>query len=190
MVYHYKIFGIHSGGHATRTELKERMEMVKPQCFLPIHGFFYMRAINAKLAEEAGINPKNIAVPDNGQILELTKNSINLLNEKVPTNYVMVDGLGVGDVKEVVLLDRQMLAEDGIFVVIAIVDSQSGKIRGSPDIISRGFVYLRESKDLLHQTHLSSKKRTEGRWSFRWELRCKRKNSVGEPRVFNSPPFL
>ncbi|OGZ28137.1 MAG: hypothetical protein A2931_04180 [Candidatus Niyogibacteria bacterium RIFCSPLOWO2_01_FULL_45_48] len=161
MVYHYKIFGIHSGGHATRTELKETMEMVKPQCFLPIHGFFYMRAINAKLAEEAGINPKNIAVPDNGQILELTKNSINLLNEKVPTNYVMVDGLGVGDVKEVVLRDRQMLAEDGIFVVIAIVDSQSGKIRGSPDIISRGFVYLRESKDLLHQTRLITKKVVE-----------------------------
>ena len=161
MVYHYKIFGIHSGGHATRTELKETMEMTRPQCFLPIHGFFYMRAINAKLAEEAGIDPKKVVVPDNGQILELTKDSIKVLPERVPTNYVMVDGLGVGDVKEVVLRDRQMLAEDGIFVVIAIVDSQSGKIRGSPDIISRGFVYLRESKDLLHQTRLMTKKIVE-----------------------------
>ncbi|QQG46597.1 MAG: ribonuclease J [Candidatus Niyogibacteria bacterium] len=161
IVYHYKIFGIHSGGHATRIELKETMEIVKPQCFLPIHGFFYMRAVNAKLAEEAGINPKNVVVPDNGQILELTKDSIKLLDEKVPTNYVMVDGLGVGDVKEVVLRDRQMLAADGIFVIIAVVDAQSGKVRGSPDIISRGFVYLRESKDLLHQTRLITKKIVE-----------------------------
>jgi len=161
MVYHYKIFGIHSGGHATRIELKETMEIIKPQCFLPIHGFFYMRAINAKLAVEAGLDPKKIVVPDNGQILELTKSAINLLSERVPTNYIMVDGLGVGDVKEVVLRDRQMLAEDGIFVVIAIVDAQSGKVRGSPDIISRGFVYLRESKDLLHQTRLMTKKIVE-----------------------------
>ncbi|MEK7567277.1 MAG: ribonuclease J [Patescibacteria group bacterium] len=161
IVYHYKIFGIHSGGHATRIELKETMEMIKPECFLPIHGFFYMRAVNAKLAEEAGIDPKKIVVPDNGQILELTKDAIKLLTERVPTNYVMVDGLGVGDVKEVVLRDRQMLAEDGIFVVIAIVDAKSGKVKGSPDIISRGFVYLRESKDLLHQTRLITKKVVE-----------------------------
>ncbi len=160
-VYHYKIFGIHSGGHATRAELKETMEMIRPQCFLPIHGFFYMRAVNAKLAEEAGINPKNIAVPDNGQILELTKDSIKVLKERVQTNYVMVDGLGVGDVKEVVLRDRQMLAEDGIFVIIAVVDAQSGRVRGSPDIISRGFVYLRESKELLHQTRQIIKKVVE-----------------------------
>lgn len=161
VIYHYKIFGIHSSGHAKRIELKETMEMIRPQNFLPIHGFFYMRAINAKLAEEAGIDPKNIAVPDNGQILELTKNSIKVLPDKVPTNYVMVDGLGVGDVKEVVLRDRQMLAQDGIFVLIAVVDSQTGKVRGSPDIISRGFVYLRESRDLLHQTRLMIKKIVE-----------------------------
>ncbi|MEK7599292.1 MAG: ribonuclease J [Patescibacteria group bacterium] len=151
-VYHYKIFGIHSGGHATRVELKETMEMVRPQCFLPIHGFYYMRTVNAKLAEEAGINPKNIFVADNGQILELSKTNVNLTKNFAPTNYVMVDGLGIGDVKEVVLRDRQMLATDGIFVLIATVDAQTGKVRGSPDIISRGFVYLRESKELLYQT--------------------------------------
>jgi ribonuclease J len=151
-VYHHKIFGIHSGGHAPRIELKETMEMVKPQCFLPIHGFYYMRAVNAKLAEEAGINPKNIFVADNGQILELSKTGVNLTKNFAPTNYVMVDGLGIGDVKEVVLRDRQMLATDGIFVLIATVDAQTGKVRGSPDIISRGFVYLRESKELLYQT--------------------------------------
>jgi len=161
IVYHYKIFGIHSGGHATRTELKETMEIIKPQCFLPIHGFFYMRTVNAKLAEETGINPKNIAVPDNGQILELTKNTINIIKDRVPTDHVMVDGLGVGDVKEVVLRDRQMLADDGIFVVIAVVNSKSGKVHGSPDIISRGFVYLRESKDLLHQARIITKKTVE-----------------------------
>ena len=74
-----------------------------------------------------------------------------LTQERIPANYVFVDGLGVGDVEEVVLRDRQMLAEDGMFVIITVVDSQTGKVRGSPDIISRGFVYLRESKDLLHE---------------------------------------
>lgn len=157
-VYHYKIFGIHSGGHATRIELKETMEMMKPQCFLPIHGFYYMRAVNAKLAEETGIKPENIVVPDNGQVVELTKENIKLTSERVPTNYIMVDGLGIGDVKEVVLRDRQMLAADGIFVIIAAVDAQTGKVRGSPDIISRGFVYLRESKELLYQTRQITKK--------------------------------
>jgi ribonuclease J len=75
-----------------------------------------------------------------------------VLKEKVPTNYIFVDGLGVGDVGEIVLRDRQMLAQDGMFVIVAIIDKQTGKVKGSPDIISRGFVYLRESKDLLAQT--------------------------------------
>ena len=75
-----------------------------------------------------------------------------MLKEKVPTNYIFVDGLGVGDVGEIVLRDRQMLAEDGMFVIVVVVDRQTGRVRGSPDIISRGFVYLRESKDLLAQT--------------------------------------
>jgi len=150
-VYHYKMLDIHSGGHAKREELRDAMEMVKPKFFMPIHGFFYMRSVNAKLAEEAGIPLTNTVVGDNGQVVELTRDSIRLLKETTPTNYVMVDGLGVGDVGTVVIRDRQHLAEDGMFVIISVINSRTGKVIGNPDIISRGFVYLRESKELLRE---------------------------------------
>ena len=149
-VYHYKIFGIHSGGHATQIELKETMKMVKPKFFMPIHGFYYMRKINAKNAEEVGIPAENIVVGDNGQIVEITRDKINLTREIAPTNYVMVDGLGVGDVGTIVLRDRQQLAKDGMFVIISVINAKTGKVMGNPDVISRGFVYLRESKQLLY----------------------------------------
>jgi ribonuclease J len=151
-VYHYKIFGIHSSGHATRDELRHTVELIKPKYFLPIHGFFYMRRVNAKLAEETGIPKENIVVPNNGEVVRITKSSISIDNKPVPTSYVMVDGLGVGDVGTVVLRDRQQLAEDGMFVIISVVDKKSGMVIGNPDIISRGFIYLRESKDLLRET--------------------------------------
>ncbi len=150
-LYHYKHLNIHSGGHAKQDELRETMEMVKPDFFMPIHGHYYMRSVNAKVAQDTGIKEENIVVGDNGQIVEITKDKIQLLNESVPTNYVMVDGLGVGDVGTVVLRDRQHLAEDGMFVVIAVINSKTGKVMGNPDIISRGFVYLRESKELLRE---------------------------------------
>jgi ribonuclease J len=92
---------------------------------------------------------ERIIVAENGDIVNLSKKKVFVERKRVPSNYVMVDGLGIGDVGEVVLRDRKMLAKDGIFVVIAVVDRQTGKVKGSPDIISRGFVYLRESKELL-----------------------------------------
>lgn len=152
IVYHYKILDIHSGGHAKREELRDAIEMVKPEFFMPIHGFFYMRSVNAKLAQETGVKTENIVVGDNGQIVEITRDNIRLLKETTPTNYVMVDGLGVGDIGTVVIRDRQHLAEDGMFVIISVINSKTGKVIGNPDIISRGFVYLRESKELLRET--------------------------------------
>jgi ribonuclease J len=107
---------------------------------------------SAKIAYKAGMKKENVFVPDNGSIMKVSSNGIEVLKEKAPTNYVFVDGLGVGDVGEIVLRDRQMLAKDGMFVIVAVVDRQTGKVKGSPDIISRGFIYLRESKDLLSQT--------------------------------------
>ena len=91
-------------------------------------------------------------IAENGWVINLTPERIFTEKERVPSNYVMVDGLGIGDVGEVVLRDRQTLAKDGMFVIIAVVDRQAGKVKGSPDIISRGFVYLRESKELLKET--------------------------------------
>jgi len=119
---------------------------------LPIHGQYSMLVGHAELAKEIGVPEKNIAVAENGQIINILQRRIYVDKKQVPSNYVMVDGLGIGDVGEVVLRDRQMLARDGMFVIVAIVDRQTGQVKGSPDIISRGFVYLRESKELLAQT--------------------------------------
>jgi len=151
-VFHYKMMDIHAGGHAQKEELKEMIRIMKPKFFLPIHGQYSMLVAHGELAKEAGIPEKNIVIAENGKIINLSQKRIYLEKETAPSNYVMVDGLGIGDVGEVVLRDRQMLARDGMFVVVAVIDRQTGKVRGSPDIISRGFVYLRESKELLRET--------------------------------------
>jgi len=160
-IYHYRNLDIHSGGHAKRDELIETMKWVKPEYFMPIHGFFFMRAVNVQNAVEAGIPKDHTVIGDNGQVIEVTKDKVQVLNETVPTNYVMVDGLGVGDVGTVVLRDRQHLAEDGMFVVITVISKNSGKVVGNPDIISRGFVYLRESKEMLHEVRKRTKQIVE-----------------------------
>jgi ribonuclease J len=151
-VFHYKMMDIHAGGHGQKQELKEMIEIMHPQFFMPIHGQYSMLVANAETAKEAGIDEKNIVVVENGHIISLNQRRIFVEKEVVPSNYIMIDGLGVGDVGEVVLRDRQMLAQDGMFVIVAIVDKKTGRVKGSPDIISRGFVYLRESKDLLSET--------------------------------------
>ena len=150
-VFHYKMMDIHASGHGNEDELKEMIELIKPKFFIPIHGQFSMLVSHAKIAQNAGIPENHIALAENGNIVNVTSTQIVIEKEQVPVSYVMVDGLGVGDVGEVVLRDRQSLAQEGMFVVIAVVDRQTGKVRGSPDIISRGFVYLKESKDLLRE---------------------------------------
>ena len=150
-VFNYKMMDIHASGHANQDELKEIIALLRPKFLLPIHGQFSMLVNHAKLAVAAGIPEKNVPVIENGQVLDLTKTTIAIEKKTVPVNYIMVDGLGVGDVGEVVLRDRQSLAKDGMFVIIVVVDRQTGRVKGSPDIISRGFIYLRESGDLLHQ---------------------------------------
>jgi len=151
-VFHYKMMDIHAGGHGQEEELKEMIDIMKPKFFLPIHGQYSMLVNHAILASETGIPEKNIAVVENGQVIDLTENKIAVEPKPVESNYIMVDGLGVGDVGEVVLRDRQTLSQDGMFVVVAIIDRKTGKVKGSPDIISRGFVYLKESKLLLRDT--------------------------------------
>jgi len=151
-VYHYKMMDIHAGGHAQKEEIKQMLEIMKPKFFLPIHGQYSMLISAAEIAQLQGIPEKNIIVAENGKIINLTKDHIFLEKEFVPSNYIMVDGLGIGDVGEVVLRDRQQLSRDGMFVIVVVVDRIAGKVKGSPDIISRGFVYLRESKDLLRET--------------------------------------
>jgi ribonuclease J len=151
-VFHYKMMDIHAGGHAKREELKEMIEMTKPKFFIPVHGQYSMLVNHSKLAVNSGIKKDNVITVENGRIVNLTKDKISVKKKTVSSNYVMVDGLGVGDVGEIVLRDRQNLAKDGMFVIVAVVDRNTGKVCNSPDIISRGFVYLRESKGLLKET--------------------------------------
>jgi len=157
-VYHSDIADVHASGHANREDIKYMIREIKPDYFIPVYGNHFMLKEAAKIAKEMGFSKEKIFVPDNGSIIKFTRSASSgqttaeTLKEKVPTNYIFVDGLGVGDVGEIVLRDRQMLAKDGMFVIVAIIDRKTGRVKGSPDIISRGFVYLRESKDLLAQT--------------------------------------
>ncbi|MFH1451377.1 MAG: ribonuclease J [bacterium] len=151
-VYHYKMMDIHAGGHAQAEELKEMINMMNPKFFMPIHGQYSMLVAHGEIAKNAGIPEENIVIAENGEVISITKNKIEIEKRSVTSYYIMVDGLGIGDVGEIVLRDRQTLAEDGMFVIIVVVNRQTGKIKGSPDIISRGFIYLRESKELLAQT--------------------------------------
>ena len=150
-VFHYKMMDIHASGHAYQDELKQTLGLFRPKYVMPIHGQFSMLVNHAKLAQSTGIPEQNTFVVENGQTLALNKTQAVLSKTRVPYNYIMVDGLGVGDVGEVVLRDRQNIGKDGMFVIIVVVDRQTGTVKGSPDIISRGFIYLRESKDLLKE---------------------------------------
>jgi ribonuclease J len=149
IIHNVKIVDIHSSGHARAEDLKITMKALRPKYVVPIHGYYYFRFAAGKLAEEIGIPEANIKLMDNGQVGLLTKTSFEATKEFVPANYVMVDGLGVGDVEEVVLRDRRMLAEDGMVVLIVTMDKRTGRVLKNPDIISRGFIYLRDNQELL-----------------------------------------
>lgn len=161
-IIHYKMMDVHAGGHAKAEDLKLMMRLLKPEYFIPIEGSHYMLQAHADLAEQVGIPKENIFIPDNGQVVSIAKkkNQIvaELSQERIPADYVMVDGLGVGDVSNIVLRDRRVMAEDGMIVIIATIDSKTGTTIGNPDIISRGFVYMKENKKLIEQTRMKVKK--------------------------------
>ena len=139
---------IHVSGHAAQEDLKLINRMVKPKFFMPVHGEFRMLKRHAKLAEELGMPEQNVFVMQTGQVLELDRNSAKITTT-VPTGNVLVDGLGVGDVGNIVLRDRKHLSEDGLMIVVVTISKEDGKVLAGPDIISRGFVYVRESEDLM-----------------------------------------
>lgn len=162
-VVHYQMMDVHAGGHARNEDIKLMLLLFKPKYYIPIEGNHYLLRENAKVATYLGYDPKNVFVADNGQVMEFDRAGGRLTNERVPTDYVFVDGLGVGDVSEVVLRDRQALAADGMVIVIATVDRKTGAMVGSPDIISRGFVYMRENKKLIDDTRTYIKKLIDDR---------------------------
>ena len=156
-ILHYKIADVHSSGHANRDETAWIHRAIKPKFFMPLHGYHYMLRSHCDIAKEAnGLLESDVVVPDNGNLIEIQNGGTKLvkLKEKAASGLVLVDGFSVGDVQDVVIRDRQALAQDGIFIIFGIMNAQTGKLKKSPDIISRGFVYLRESQELLHEVRL------------------------------------
>lgn len=151
-VIHYQMMDVHAGGHARNEDIKLMLLLFKPRYYIPIEGNHFLLRENGKVATSIGFDPKNIFIADNGQVMEFTRAGGRLTEKKVPSDYVFVDGLGVGDVSQVVIRDRQVLAADGMVVVIATVDGKTGILVGSPDIISRGFIYMKENKRLIEET--------------------------------------
>jgi ribonuclease J len=142
---------IHASGHGHREDLRQMIRLIRPKFLMPIHGHYSMMVNHGYLAQEEGIPEENIIIADNGSIVHITADEWWFDKKTAPADSIMVDGLGIGDIGNVVLRDRQVLAEYGMFVIVTLIDSKTGTVRGSPDIISRGFVYLKENKELLAQ---------------------------------------
>ena len=154
---------VHTSGHGKRGELEWVHKQIPYKYFMPVHGSHFRLKMHADLAVSLGALRENVIVPDNGSIIEIQDKGTKFvkLPEKAPSDDMVVEGLNIGDISEVVIRDRKMLAEDGIFVVIALVNMRTGRLKKSPDIIARGFVYLRESQDLLSEARNIIKKSIE-----------------------------
>jgi len=156
---------IHASGHGNREELGWIHNQVNYKFFIPLHGNHYMLRLHAELAKKLGAPEENVIVPDNGAIIEIAADgkSIKKLAVRAPHDVVTIDGFTVSDIQEVVLRDRQSLSEAGIFVIVASLNVKTKKLKKSPDIISRGFIYLRESQDILHESRRRIKRIIETR---------------------------
>ena len=159
-IIHYKTSDVHSSGHANHDELVWIHQKSILNFFIPVHGYHYMLRVHADIERSLGMPEENIIIPDNGMIIEIQNNGEKIisLKEYAPNEMLIVDGMNVGKIQDVVMRDRQTLAEDGMFVIIGVIDNHTKKIKKSPDLISRGFVYLKESQELLYQTRSLSKK--------------------------------
>jgi ribonuclease J len=142
--------GVHVSGHGSQEELKLMLNLTKPKYFVPVHGEYRMQRVHAKLATDVGVDEENIFILDLGDSIDI-ENGVAHLGAKIPAGTVMIDGLGVGDVGNIVLRDRKLLSQDGILVVVVTLSKATGAVMSGPDIISRGFVYVRESEALLDE---------------------------------------
>ena len=156
-VIYESMYDVHVSGHACQEELKLMLNLVKPQYFIPVHGEYKHLRKHAMLAEGAGIPKENIILANTGEVLRISKEGITV-EESVTSGQVLVDGYGVGDVGSVVLRDRRHLSQDGIVVVVFTVDGYSDQLLSGPDIISRGFVYVKESEALISEARLAARR--------------------------------
>ncbi|HAH95881.1 MAG TPA: ribonuclease J [Firmicutes bacterium] len=148
--------GVHVSGHASQEELKMMLNLVRPKYFVPVHGEYRHLVQHAQLAEEIGIEAPNIFIAENGDVLEFSQKEGRLAG-KVPSGKVLVDGLGVGDVGNIVLRDRKQLSQDGIVIVVTTISRENGQVLAGPDVVTRGFVYVRESEELIEEARIKVK---------------------------------
>jgi ribonuclease J len=162
-IIHRDTMDVHASGHANRDETFWIHQKINPRFFMPMHGYHYMLRVHADIAKACGRSEDEIIVPDNSAVIEIQDEGSKIvrLKEMAPAGLRLVDGFAIGDIQEVVIRDRTVLAQEGMFVIIATVNPKTGRLRKSPDIISRGFVYLRESQELLQQARIIVKKTIE-----------------------------
>lgn len=151
---------VHVSGHARREELRLMLSITKPKYFIPVHGEYRHLYQHASLAEDMGVLPQNIFVAENGAVVELSKTG-GKINGSVPNGSVMIDGLGVGDIGNVVLKDRRQLSQDGLFAVVIALKRQTGELAAGPEVLSRGFVFVRESEELIKEARAIVREKAE-----------------------------
>ncbi|MFH0928386.1 MAG: ribonuclease J, partial [bacterium] len=151
-VIHSQMMDVHAGGHAKMEDVKLLLSLLKPKYYVPIEGNHFLLCENGMVAESLGWKRENVFIVDNGQVMEFSSGIGRLTEERLPTGYVFVDGLGVGDVSDVVLRDRQVLANDGMVIIIAKINNKTHELVDSPVILSRGFVYMKENRELIEET--------------------------------------
>lgn len=183
-VIHGDLMDVHVSGHGTKRDIVDMIDQVKPDYFMPVYGNHFFLKEAQRLAVKNGYREDHTIVPDNGTITEMSKKGVKVLKEKAPSDYVFVDGLGISDTQSVVLRDRQVLAEDGMLVVIATIHSHTGKLIQNPDIISRGFVFLKDNKKLIEDIrHRVKKMVTESdpaTWADTNQIRNDIRDKIGQ----------
>ena len=171
-VIYEKSNGVHVSGHASQEEIKLMHNLVRPKYFIPVHGEYRHLIKHANIAKDLGMPKENIVIAENGSVIELSKEGINVAG-KIQSGKVLVDGLGVGDVGNIVLRDRRLLSQDGIMIVVVTIDHETYQVVSGPDIVSRGFVYVREAEDLMEEARekvLSALDRCEANGVTEWSM--------------------
>ncbi len=156
-----QVMDVHTSGHAQREDLKLMINLVKPRALVPVHGEIFMRQAHAEIGRELGMTENNTIVIENGDVLEIINGEARKTSERVTANYIMIDGKGVGDVGAQIIMDRQIMSENGVLAVLFTLDPKTKKLIRDPEVISRGFIYMKESQEIINETIVVSKKAYE-----------------------------